>query len=165
MSTPPFDVLTTTVAELQDRLKAGTLTSVEIITTYLSQIQKHNHAGAKLNAMINVAPRELVLKAAEKLDRERSSGKIRSSLHGLPIIVKVRLIRQLIVRFCRLSAYLDQDCFQFAPELGLKTTVGAVCFVEEKAKKNAELIEQVSEKYDHIETLLTKHSASYLKRG
>ncbi|KAN0105996.1 amidase signature enzyme [Hyaloscypha variabilis] len=126
MSTPPFDVLTTTAVELQDRLKAGTLTSVEIITTYLGQIEKHNHAGAKLNAVINVAPRELVLNAAEKLDRERSSGKIRSSLHGLPIIVK--------------------DCFQFAPELGLKTTVGAVCFAEEKAKKNAELIEQLVEK-------------------
>jgi len=62
----------------------------------------------------------------------------------------------LIVRFCRVSAYLPQDCFQFAPELGLKTTVGAVCFAEEKAKKNAELIEQVSEKFYHIKTVLTK---------
>ena len=37
----------------------------------------------------------------------------------------------------------SQDCFQFGPELGLKTTVGAFCFSEEKAKKNAEVIEQV----------------------
>jgi len=89
MAIPPFDVLTTTAAELQERLDAGTLTSVEIITTYLAQIEKHNHAGAKLNAIINVAPRESVLKAAEKLDRERSAGKVRGPLHGLPIIVKV----------------------------------------------------------------------------
>jgi amidase len=89
MSTPPFDVLTATASELQNRLKAGTLTSVEIITTYLAQIEKHNHDGAKLNAMISVAPREFVLKVAENLDRERSAGKIRGPLHGLPIIVKV----------------------------------------------------------------------------
>jgi amidase len=37
----------------------------------------------------------------------------------------------------------SQDCFQFRPELGLKTTVGAFCFAEEKPKKNAEVIEQV----------------------
>jgi amidase len=90
MSTPPFNVLATTALELQERLKAGTLTSVEIISSYLEQIKKHNHAGAKLNAMITIAPRELVLKAAEKLDRERSAGKIRGPLHGLPVIVKVR---------------------------------------------------------------------------
>lgn len=91
MSTPPFDVLTATASELQDRLKAETLTSVEIVTTYLAQIEKHNHAGAKLNAIINIAPRELVLKAAESLDRERRAGKLRGPLHGLPIIVKVGL--------------------------------------------------------------------------
>jgi amidase len=94
MSTPPFNVLTATALELQERLKAGRLTSVETIITYLSQIEKHNHAGAKLNAMISVAPRELVLKAAEKLDRERAAGRLRGPLHGLPIIVKVRQTMQ-----------------------------------------------------------------------
>jgi len=89
MSPPPFDVLTATAPELQELLKAGTLASVEIITTYLTQVEKHNHAGAKLNAMIRVAPRELVLKAARKLDHERVNGKLRSPLHGLPIIVKM----------------------------------------------------------------------------
>jgi hypothetical protein len=89
MSTPPFNVLTATASELRDRLKAGTLTSVKIISTYLDQIEKHNHVGVKLNAMITVAPRELVLKAAEKLDSERGTGKVRGPLHGLPVIVKV----------------------------------------------------------------------------
>jgi amidase len=90
MSTLPLNVLTTTALELRDRLKAGTLTSVEIISTYLAKVEKHNHVGAKLNAMITVAPRELVLKAAERLDCERSAGKIRGPLHGLPVIVKVK---------------------------------------------------------------------------
>jgi amidase len=61
--TPPFNVLTTTATELET-LHEGSLTSVQIIETYLAQIEKHNHAGAKLNAMITVAPRKLVLKAS-----------------------------------------------------------------------------------------------------
>jgi amidase len=93
MSTLPFDVLTATASELQDSMKTGALTSVEVITTYLAQIEKHNHAGAKLNAMISVAPRELVLKTAEELDRERAAGRLRGLLHGLPIIVKVDYLR------------------------------------------------------------------------
>jgi len=89
MPSPPFNVISSTASELQDRLKAGTITSVEVITAYLAQIEKHNHAGAKLNAVIGVAPREVVLKAARKLDRERTAGKTRGPFHGLPIIVKV----------------------------------------------------------------------------
>jgi amidase len=57
MSPPPFDVLTATASERQELLKAGALACVEKITTYLAQVEKHNHAGAKLNAMISVAPR------------------------------------------------------------------------------------------------------------
>jgi amidase len=89
MSPSPFDVLTATASERQELLKAGALTCVEKITTYLAQVEKHNHAGAKLNAMISVAPRELVLKAVRKLDHERVNGKLRSTLHELPIIVKM----------------------------------------------------------------------------
>jgi amidase len=90
-ATPPFNVLTTTALELSTRLKEGSLTSIQIIETYLAQIEKHNHAGAKLNAMITVAPREVVLKRAGGLDQERKEGKIRGPFHGLPIIVKVIL--------------------------------------------------------------------------
>jgi hypothetical protein len=87
--TPPFNVLTTTAIELETLLHEGSLTSVQIIETYLAQIEKHNHAGAKLNAMITVASRELVLQRAGELDWERKEGKIRGPFHGLPIIVKV----------------------------------------------------------------------------
>jgi amidase len=41
----------------------------------------------------------------------------------------------------------EKDYFQFGPELGLKTTVGAVCFAEEKTTNNAEVIEQVSDNF------------------
>lgn len=91
-STPPplFDVLTSTASELREKLSAGALTSVRIVESYLSQIVKHNHYGAKLNAMITVAPAELARKWAGELDRERGEGRVRGPLHGLPIIIKVR---------------------------------------------------------------------------
>lgn len=94
VSTTPafFDVLSTTALELQAKLTAGSLTSVQIVSRYLSQIGKHNHAGVKLNAMITVAPTELVQKWAEELDQERAEGRVRGPLHGLPVIVKVSSI-------------------------------------------------------------------------
>ena len=85
----PFDVLTATAVDLQERLELGTLTSVQIIEAYLSQITAHNHSGLKLNALICVAPEESVLAQARKLDEERKEGRVRGPLHGLPIIVKV----------------------------------------------------------------------------
>jgi amidase len=122
---PLFNPLTTTALELQSHLQSGSLTSVHILETYLAQIEKHNHAGQKLNAIISVAPRDSLLAQAQKLDQERQEGKLRGPLHGLPTIVK--------------------DCFTFAPEVGLPTTVGSHVFVREKAKENAVVIQQLIE--------------------
>lgn len=118
-----FNPLTTTAFELQSRLQSGSLTSVQILETYLAQIAKHNHAGQKLNAIINIAPQDSLLAQARKLDQERKEGKLRGPLHGLPTIVK--------------------DCFTFAPEVGLPTTVGSHVFAREKAKGNAVVIQQL----------------------
>ncbi|CZR63995.1 uncharacterized protein PAC_13892 [Phialocephala subalpina] len=51
--------------ELQDLLSSGDLTSVQIVETYLAQIEKHNHAGAHLSAIITVAHREIALSRYE----------------------------------------------------------------------------------------------------
>jgi amidase len=118
-----FNPLPTTALELQSHLQSGSLTSVQILETYLAQIEKHNHAGQKLNAIISVAPRAALLAQAQKLDQERKEGKLRGPLHGLPTVVK--------------------DCFTFAPEMGLPTTVGSHVFAREKAKGNAEVIQQL----------------------
>ena len=91
MSSDPanFDVLTATATELMYRLESGTLSSVDIIVSYLSQIERHNHAGLCLNAIISVAPKRNLLLRAKELDQERAAGRTRGCLHGLPIIVKV----------------------------------------------------------------------------
>ena len=78
-----------TVPELQERLAASTLTSLQIVAIYLSRIETHQDSGVRLNAMITVALKELVYKRAKELDWERNEGGVKGPLHGIPIIVKV----------------------------------------------------------------------------
>jgi amidase len=91
-----FDPLITTAVELQRLLEARQLTSVQIIERYLKQIEKFNHAGPYLNALLAVAPRHILLHTAMTLDEERAKGKVRSPLHGIPIILKVGGFQLLI---------------------------------------------------------------------
>ena len=86
MESSPFDVLTTTAAELESLLDAGRLTSKELVHVYLAEIDKKN---GYLKAVIATAPRTSLMEKAHALDEERSGGAIRSRLHGLPILVKV----------------------------------------------------------------------------
>ena len=95
MAPVAFDVLTTTAAELQRSLNSGLLTSVQLVEVYLDQIEKHN---GYLKAVIATAPRASLMEKAKSLDKERFSGTIRSQLHGLPILVKVRDAQRLVVQ-------------------------------------------------------------------
>ncbi|KAI1330536.1 amidase signature domain-containing protein [Xylariaceae sp. FL0255] len=89
-----IDVLTTTAQELQGYLKDGSLTSKIIVLLYYQQINRHNKTGAKLNAMISTAPLDQLIARATELDKERLEGRVRSPLHGIPIIVKDSIITE-----------------------------------------------------------------------
>lgn len=84
-----MDLLSLTAQELQGLLSRRVLTSVDITARYLDQIEKHNHAGLNLNAVISTAAEETVLKYAKQLDEERQQGVVRGPFHGVPILVKV----------------------------------------------------------------------------
>lgn len=86
----PTDLLSMDAVELQSCLKQGKLTSVRLVKAALDQIRKEDHNGLNLNSMISIAPEDDLLKIAAELDRERAEGNIRSPLHGITIIVKVR---------------------------------------------------------------------------
>jgi amidase len=68
-------------------MAAGKFDSAYLINVYLAQIQEHN---SYLKAVIVTAPKSKLLEQAKSLDSERSKGKVRSALHGIPILVKVR---------------------------------------------------------------------------
>jgi hypothetical protein len=98
----PFDVLNANVADLRAELAAGKLTSVDLVTEYLAQIEKHNFEGLGLRALISTAPKDSVLTQARALDAEREEKGPRGPFHGIPILVKVGSSRSAIgtcVRF------------------------------------------------------------------
>jgi amidase len=84
--TSTFDVLTADARTLKDLLAKGSLKSVDLVNRYLEQIQKHDDY---LHAVLFTPPKDNLLAIASTLDEERKSGKLRSPLHGLPIIIKV----------------------------------------------------------------------------
>lgn len=115
-----FDPLTTNAVDLQHLLDAGKTTSVKIVLDYLAQIEHHNH---KLRAFITLAPQDLLLDLASKLDEERRHGRLRGPLHGVPIVLK--------------------DSFMTASQLGMETTVGAWALVGAKTDTNSAIAQRL----------------------
>lgn len=80
-----INILTSTIRSLTVHLSAGTITSADLVSAYLTQIDTHN---PRLRALIAVAPREGLMRLARERDEERRQGKSRGALHGIPIVVK-----------------------------------------------------------------------------
>ncbi len=81
-----FELKETTIHQLQQELQNGKYTSEKLVSLYLERIQKLDKNGPGLNSVIEVNPDALLI--ARKLDKERKSGKIRSALHGIPVLIK-----------------------------------------------------------------------------
>ena len=81
-----FEFNETTIAQLQEKMKSGALTSVEITQKYLERIDQINWNGPQLRAVIEINPEALDI--ARKMDSERKSGKVRGPIHGIPILIK-----------------------------------------------------------------------------
>jgi amidase len=75
-----------TIAELQEKLESGELTSRRLAELYLARIDEVDKNGPYLNSVIELNPD--VLEIADTLDAERKTGKSRGALHGIPILIK-----------------------------------------------------------------------------
>jgi hypothetical protein len=80
-----FNVYTAGIKELSEALSDGSLTSVQVLDTYLAQIDRHNDT---LRAIVHLAPREQLYRLARQRDFESKLGRCRGPLHGIPIVVK-----------------------------------------------------------------------------
>lgn len=83
---PDMDLKETTINLLQEKMENGALTSVDITKEYLARINAIDKDGPLINSIIELNPD--ALKIAEEMDAERKNGKIRSMLHGIPILIK-----------------------------------------------------------------------------
>ena len=81
-----FEFEETTIAELQEGMRAGKLTAREIAEKYLDRIEKFDRKGPRLNSIIELNPDALSI--AAELDRERKTKGARSPLHGIPVLIK-----------------------------------------------------------------------------
>ncbi|OCF55494.1 hypothetical protein L486_06978 [Kwoniella mangroviensis CBS 10435] len=120
---PQLDLLQTSIREIQELLSDGRLTSVQLVETCLGKIERDNYQGLNLKAVIQSAPRQSALEIAFQLDEERSKGRIRSELHGIPILVKENIATDL--------------------GLGMRTTAGSLGLKDSIVRKDAFVIERL----------------------
>ncbi|KAK8152749.1 amidase signature domain-containing protein [Phyllosticta citribraziliensis] len=88
----PFDPLTTSATTLAQLLAAGSFTSVDLVDVYLAAIERHNRSGRQLRALIGTAPRYHLFALARRLDDERSAGRCRGPLHGVPVVLQDNIV-------------------------------------------------------------------------
>lgn len=81
--TDDFELSEMTVMQLQDAMKAGRWTSEKITEKYLERIRA---VDKRLNSVIEINPD--AERIAVEMDRERKNGRLRSMLHGIPVLLK-----------------------------------------------------------------------------
>ena len=81
-----FELNELTITQLQEKMSSGTLNSEEITQKYLDRIDRIDKNGPELHSVIEINPEAIEI--ARQMDAERKAGKIRGSLHGIPVLIK-----------------------------------------------------------------------------
>ena len=74
------------ILALQEAMAQKQLTARELVLFYLSRIAEIDQCEGGLNAVLEINPDALFI--ADMLDEERKKGRVRSLLHGIPIMLK-----------------------------------------------------------------------------
>ncbi|HET6230615.1 MAG TPA: amidase [Longimicrobiaceae bacterium] len=83
---PPFELEEATVAQLQEAMRSGRMTSHSITAAYLARIEAMDRRGPALRAVIQTNPDALSI--ARQMDEERRAKGPRGPLHGIPVLLK-----------------------------------------------------------------------------
>ena len=81
-----FELDEATVAKLRQRMESGQDSAASIVKKYLARIESIDRAGPRINSLIEINPDAITI--AQGLDAERSAGRVRGPLHGIPIVIK-----------------------------------------------------------------------------
>jgi len=113
-----FDVLETTIADVQAAYRSGQLTCRQLVQSYLDRIENYDRQGPAINAIITINP--AALKEADRLDAAFKAGAFVGPLHGVPIIMK------------------DQG-----DAVGMPTTLGSVLFKDYYPDRDAFVVDKL----------------------
>src|SRR4051794_3277482 len=75
-----------TIAQLQEQMARGRLTSVELTNYYLARIRALDQGAEGVNSIIELNPDALEM--AQHADRLRHRGRVLGPLHGIPVLLK-----------------------------------------------------------------------------
>ena len=75
-----------TIVQLQQQMKAGKLSSEELVEHYLNRIERFDDNGPKLNSVVQLNPN--AIKRAKQLDKSLKSDGLVGPLHGIPVLLK-----------------------------------------------------------------------------
>lgn len=81
-----FQLQEATIAQMQDAMKSGALSSVELTAMYLNRVYAYDSSGIRLNSIPVLNPD--VLKEAAQADQLRAQGIKTGPLQGIPYTVK-----------------------------------------------------------------------------
>jgi amidase len=81
-----FKLIEATIEEITKAFEFEALTAEQLVQLYLNRIETYEDSGPTLNSITTINPE--ALEVARKLDEERRSGEIKSSLHGIPVLLK-----------------------------------------------------------------------------
>ena len=82
----PFTVFEKTVADLQEAMTRGGITSEDITREYLARLAVYDRNGPTFRSVLSINPRAIA--DARARDAERAAGSVRSPFHGVPIVFK-----------------------------------------------------------------------------
>jgi amidase len=85
-TTAAFDLEEATIRALIQDQQAGRRTARQIASAYIARIQAFDRSGPALHATIELNPDALTI--ADSLDADRSAGRLRGPLHGIPVLIK-----------------------------------------------------------------------------
>jgi amidase len=81
-----FALSEVTIAGLQKAYAERRFTSARVVDLYLHRIDQIDRAGPRLQSVLELNPE--VYAIARQLDAERTSGRLRGPLHGVPVLLK-----------------------------------------------------------------------------
>lgn len=81
-----FRFLEYNIPQMQAGYDKGEFTAKEVVEAYIDRIQAIDASGPEINSIIIINPEASEI--AARLDAERTSGKVRGPLHGIPVVLK-----------------------------------------------------------------------------